>query len=80
MRFKRVSEYAEKTNICGYVVLYKIRMHYANWENICANVDIRNTLAHIHMKPNATAYAESAWPTLVFKQMQDEVKHIDEAD
>ena len=34
MRFMPISEYAETTHICGLCGLYKIRIHYVDWENI----------------------------------------------
>ena len=35
MRFMRISKYADRSRICG---LYRIRIHYADWENKCAYI------------------------------------------
>ena len=41
MRFMQISSYEEKTHICGLCGPFKIQIHYADWENICADVLIQ---------------------------------------
>ena len=73
MRFLRLSAYAEKYifRICG---PYKIRIHYADWQNICAYVLIKG---HICIKPHRlNADLENVRAYSVYQNKSDELNLI----
>ena len=57
MWFMRISEYAEKNEYIRLCGLYKMRIHFVDWENVCAYISAYPHRNHVDSE-NIRAYAD----------------------